>query len=768
LIQKSYGSEYILDKVIESKKNTVLIVWFIPVLALLIAAWMIYQNYQSQGQKITIVFESADGLVKDKTRLKYKGVDVGRVTNIYFNENDLKDVNVEVTLLSKASDLIARESSMFWKVSAQVSLDGISGLGTIINGSYIDVLPKQFKEENIKKYKKQTRFRALNEPPIDKNGGIVISLISDEDTLGIGAPVLFNKYQIGSIQNKKLVDKKIVYKVLIYKDYTHLIKEKSSFYNVNSVDFTANLSGIKMSISKFNTILTGGVELVNLHDSPNLKESSDFKLHKTLDDLKLSARSIQLIADDGYNLIEDYSEVFYKGVKAGLVDDIEFDINTTKTYVTIKLEDEFMFLLDKNPFFWIVKPQIDVGKIEGLDALAKGSYISFDTGAQGVKYIDGRMLLHKNSFVKGSKKISLISDKSHSLVSGSPIYYKDIEVGNVYRVKLKDDFVEINAMIKHRYTHLINDSSQFFLKSPISIDASLSGIKIKSAPISAIIKGGIGFITNNKDVKSTQSKYDLLASEDEVDDNKLSIYISMKDSQGIKEGAKVVYRGIEIGHVESIELKQDAISLHVKIIDQYDHFINKQSLFWVEKFKLSLNGVENASALISPYIAIKPGIDAEFSSKFKMLDSAPAVSYAKEGLRVVVKSDRKSSLDVNSPLLYKQMQIGVIEDYYLSENSNHINMVVFIDPCYTYLIREDSQFYNASAIGFDISLSGIKVQTETVESMVSGALVVATPPNAKEKVDNMSIFYLSNEPDSTWLTWKPELKNEDILCESIF
>ena len=133
---------------------------------------------------------------------------------------------------------------------------------------------------------------------------------------------------------------------------------------------------------------------------------------------------------------------------------------------------------------------------------------------------------------------------------------------------------------------------------------------------------------------------------------------------------------------------------------------------------LLLNLVFWLSAITStknPKIKVIAGKSTVKKSSFDLLTYKPFEEFDKEGLRVVVNAKRKSSLKENSPVYYRQLQIGVVEKYELSKNSTSIKLQLFIEKKYIHLVRKNSIFYNAGAFGVDLYLFGIKIKTETLK-----------------------------------------------------
>src|ERR1700730_6140907 len=63
------------------------LVWFIPILAALVGAWVAVTRVLGEGPKITIVLKSAEGLEAGKTKIRYNGVDIGTLTTIQLSDD---------------------------------------------------------------------------------------------------------------------------------------------------------------------------------------------------------------------------------------------------------------------------------------------------------------------------------------------------------------------------------------------------------------------------------------------------------------------------------------------------------------------------------------------------------------------------------------------------------------------------------------------------------------------------------------------------------
>ena len=112
-------------------------VLLIPFLALAIASRMVIDTYVNSGPEITITFADAEGLTIGKTRIKTLNVDVGYVKKVRLHGNG---VIAHIQLDKQVSNLLTADSQ-FWVVKPRIGSGGISGLGTLMSGSYIEFVP---------------------------------------------------------------------------------------------------------------------------------------------------------------------------------------------------------------------------------------------------------------------------------------------------------------------------------------------------------------------------------------------------------------------------------------------------------------------------------------------------------------------------------------------------------------------------------------------------------------------------------------------------
>src|SRR5210317_2171177 len=100
------------------------IVWVVPLVALLIGGWLVYKTISEKGPTITISFKTAEGLEAGKTKIKYKDVQLGQVTEIRITP-DLSRVLVTAELVKEAEEFLSA-NTRFWVVRARVAAGQVS------------------------------------------------------------------------------------------------------------------------------------------------------------------------------------------------------------------------------------------------------------------------------------------------------------------------------------------------------------------------------------------------------------------------------------------------------------------------------------------------------------------------------------------------------------------------------------------------------------------------------------------------------------------
>ncbi|MHA6193084.1 PqiB family protein [Pseudomonas wadenswilerensis] len=217
----------------------------------------------------------------------------------------------------------------------------------------------------------------------------------------------------------------------------------------------------------------------------------------------------------------------------------------------------------------------------------------------------------------------------------------------------------------------------------------------------------------------------------------VNIEVRFQSGEGIVANkTEVVYKGMPVGKVKSLVLDAEGsntgVIATVEMNAAAEPHLRKGTRFWLVKPSVTLAGITGLETLVSGnYIAVSPG-EGELTKHFVALPEAPPLSDSEPGLHLTLKADRLGSLNRDSPVFYKQIQVGRVKSYRLAEDQGNVEIKVFIEPAYASLVRKHTRFWNASGVSVDASLSGVKIRSESLASIVAGGIAFATPEHRQD------------------------------------
>jgi len=159
------------------------------------------------------------------------------------------------------------------------------------------------------------------------------------------------------------------------------------------------------------------------------------------------------------------------------------------------------------------------------------------------------------------------------------------------------------------------------------------------------------------------------------------------------------------------------------------------------------------------YIAVNPGVGNR-QYQFDALESEPGKRQNTEGLNVMLTAAATGSVTKGNLIYYRQFPVGKVIDVELSNQSDLINIYVNIKEKYRLLVRENSVFWNASGIDFNVRLfGGLTVDTGSVESILEGGISFATPDGDALGVEaeQNRVYSLQQKMKREWLEWNPKI-----------
>ncbi len=478
-----------------SKFNFITSIWIVPFIALIIAGWLGYQHFAKRGPEIKITFPQNEGLVAGQSLVKFRNVPVGKVTKIYTDEAT-DGVTVVVRMNTRKSKPYLSEHARFWIVKPEVGLSGVSGLDTLISGTYVNIYSKA----GGKKFK--DKFIGLTQPYRDSIEGEYFHLISaNAENVSVGMPIYYKNIKVGQVEylNLGLDNKSVDVIVFINKQYVPYIHDDSKFWIKNMVNIDFAKGNLDINIAPLNFMLQGGIVFSSSGEDKNsyVAYNHIFPLYKSktlaestpIGSVTKTIKKFMLLTDDSIANLRIDSPVRFDGFDIGRVSHMElsYDKNTHKMLGQVLVNIDISVFEDKHEtnssgelnFYKAVEEGLRA-KLVALDPITGMLFIdlTFDhqdgngSIVQGSKYVQLPMTSQSSSGIMTS--MTQILDKLNNLPlekllasvnkvvddSAAPIAN-----ANEVLIDLKKTIENINALTSKKSFEVLPDELNKAIKS---------------------------------------------------------------------------------------------------------------------------------------------------------------------------------------------------------------------------------------------------------------------------------------------------------------
>lgn len=239
------------------------------------------------------------------------------------------------------------------------------------------------------------------------------------------------------------------------------------------------------------------------------------------------------------------------------------------------------------------------------------------------------------------------------------------------------------------------------------------------------------------------------------------ITISFQTAEGLQaQNTMVTYRGANVGQVKDVKLSPDTktVIVRARLASTAKNLARTGSLFWIVRPVVRVGSITGLGTIVNgEYIAVQPGTGAP-TNTFVGVEEQP-IAQEPNALQINFLSDKLDSLQEQSPIFYRGIQVGDVEYFQLAADARQVEIHGRIWQQYTPLVRADSKFWNAGGLDFHFGIfKGMDISAISPRTVISGGIEFATPPNYGEQATNGTVFTLNEKSEDKWKEWSPNIE----------
>ena len=213
-----------------------------------------------------------------------------------------------------------------------------------------------------------------------------------------------------------------------------------------------------------------------------------------------------------------------------------------------------------------------------------------------------------------------------------------------------------------------------------------------------------------------------------------TITIRFKSAEGLEAGkTKIKYKNVDIGEVKTIGLSEDrsAVIVTAQLTKQAESFLVEDTRFWIVRPRIAGGSVSGLTTLLSgAYIGVDAGKSTTDMDHFRGLETPPVVTRDLPGRQFILHGDDLGSLDIGSPVFFRRVEVGQVVAFELDKDGKGVTLKVFVNAPYDKYVTEGTRFWHASGIDVTLDPNGIRVNTESLASLIVGGIAFQAGPGA--------------------------------------
>ncbi len=214
-----------------------------------------------------------------------------------------------------------------------------------------------------------------------------------------------------------------------------------------------------------------------------------------------------------------------------------------------------------------------------------------------------------------------------------------------------------------------------------------------------------------------------------------TITITFESAEGLEAGkTKIKYKDVEIGEVKEITISKDIshVVVTAELKKGVTPYLTDKTRFWVVRARVGAGQVSGLGTIFSgAYIGIDPQKEGKRQNQFKGLEVAPVLTAGLPGRHFTLLAQELGSLDVGTQVRYRKVTVGKVVSYQFDPEKDALKITVFVQAPFHEKVRKETRFYNASGVDVTLDASGLQVNTDSLVSVMLGAIAFESPVSLK-------------------------------------
>ena len=238
------------------RSRRVSVIWLIPLVAVAIGVWLAWDTLSKEGPTITVTFDTAEGLQAGQSQLKFKDIVFGTVKSLELSP-DHNHVVVSIATTRQAEPLLT-DKTVFWVVKPRLFAGAVSGLETLLSGSYVSMLP------GATAGKEQLHFTGREDPPILSThvpGRIFYLKAKRLGSISLGSPIFFRDLSVGEVLGWDIADMAdyVTIHAFVRAPYDTYVHDDTRFWNASGLSIKLAGTGIDVQLESLRALILGGI-----------------------------------------------------------------------------------------------------------------------------------------------------------------------------------------------------------------------------------------------------------------------------------------------------------------------------------------------------------------------------------------------------------------------------------------------------------------------------------------------------------------------------